>query len=92
MSAPSGKSVPRLRPGCRLSEISGQEAMLMVPEGALELAGPAPVIVGLCDGVRTFDGIVDELLSRYAGVEREQIAGDTAELLVTLKDKRVLDY
>ncbi len=92
MSVPAPESMPKLRPGCRLSEQPGQQATLMIPEGALQLTGPAPAIVQLCDGARTFDQMVGELALRYPGAGRDRIAQDAAELLATLKDKRALDY
>ena len=92
MSAPVSDSVPRLRPGCRLSEQAGRESMLMIPEGALQLLGPARSIIKLCNGVRTFGQIVDKLCALHPGAPRDRIETDTGELLETLRDKRAIDY
>jgi pyrroloquinoline quinone biosynthesis protein D len=92
MSAPVSDSVPRLRPGCRLSEQTGRESMLMIPEGALQLVGPALRIIQLCDGARTFSQIVDELCALHPAAPRDRIETDTGDLLETLRDKRAIDY
>ena len=52
MSAPERNSVPRLAPGCRLNAAGGPEDLLLIPEGALRLKGPARTIVELCNGDR----------------------------------------
>jgi len=58
-------SVLRLAPGCRLSEAGAAEDLLLIPEGALKLKGPARSIVELCTGDRAISAIVDELRQRY---------------------------
>lgn len=77
-------------PGCRPSE--SQPAILVVPEGALSLNGPALKIVGYCDGKRTFNEIVDALEEAFPGADRERIKQDTANLLGQLRVKRVLTW
>ena len=39
--------VLRLAPGCRLSTAEGRQDMLLIPEGALRLKGPARAILEL---------------------------------------------
>ncbi len=89
---PTPESTPRLRPGCRLGAPPSGADLLLVPEGALRLTGPAPAIVALCDGARTFAEIVDALAAIHPGAPRERIEDDAGELLVRLRDRRALDF
>ena len=51
-------SIPKLAPGCRLHP---SEAVLLVPEGTLNLAGPARDILAQLDGKQNVATIVDKL-------------------------------
>ena len=84
-------SVIRLAPGCRMSDAEGQEDVLLIPEGALQLKGPARVIVGLCNGERALAGIVAELQSLFPDADAERIEADTAALLTRLIEKGALE-
>jgi coenzyme PQQ biosynthesis protein PqqD len=84
--------VLRLAPGCRLSTVEGQEDLLLMPESALRLKGPARAIIELCDGARTLGGIVEELAHRYPAEDLARIEAETAELLGRLRDRGVLEY
>ena len=53
--------VPRLAIGCRVRTLSAEEAMLLVPEGALRLKGAASEIISLIDGHRSVDAISSSL-------------------------------
>ncbi len=77
MNCPAAESVPRLAPGCRLREVPGEPAMLLVPEGALKLTGSSLHVVQHIDGVRSFSQIVAQLQADFpdaAPVIEEQTA------------------
>ncbi len=84
------ESRPRLRPGCRFSEATGQEHVLLIPEGVLKLAGPARKILELCDGQNTLSQIVAALHSLYPTAPREQIERETASYLDRLRERGAL--
>ena len=92
MSELAPDRVLRLAPGCRLSSAPGQEDLLLIPEGALRLKGPARAIVELCDGQRTLAGIVEELERRYPGEDVGRIQTETAALVAGLQRRGVLEY
>jgi len=82
----------RLAPGCRLSAAEGQEDVLLMPESAMRLNGPARAILALCDGARTLEGIVDELKRMYPTADAARIETDTIDLIGQLCDRGVLEY
>lgn len=84
-------SVPRLAAGCRLTK-SGEEEMLLVPEGALRLRGPAGKLVAYCDGRRTFGQIVESLLADYNSEDRKAITQDAAGFLERLRQRGVVQF
>ena len=84
--------VLRLAPGCRLGSAPGQEDLLLIPEGALRLKGPARAIVELCDGQRTLAGVVEELVRRYPTADAQRIEAETAALVAGLRSRGVLQY
>lgn len=92
MNRVASDSRPRLKPGCRLSDSSGQEAMLLIPEGALRLSGAGPKILELCDGRRTFADIVRELQAVYPSAEPGQIEAEATSFVERLQQKRVMDF
>jgi pyrroloquinoline quinone biosynthesis protein D len=92
MSAMERNRVPRLAPGCRLNAAGGPEDLLLIPEGALRLKGPARAIVELCDGERTLAGIVEELQRRYPSAQPATIETEAVALLARLRDRGVLEY
>jgi pyrroloquinoline quinone biosynthesis protein D len=81
----------RLAPGCRLNAAGGPEDLLLIPEGAMRLKGPARTIVELCDGEHTLRGIVEELQRRYPSEDAARIETETVTLLARLRDRRVLE-
>ena len=87
MPLPVETSIPRLAPGCRLA--SGD--MLLVPEGAIRLQGPARHILECCDG-RSFREIVSALQQRFTEGDPARIAQDTAAFLERLYDRRVVNF
>lgn len=92
MSAIEGNRVLRLAVGCRLNATGGQEDLLLIPEGALRLQGPARTIVELCDGARTLSQIVEELQRRYPSAQPATIETEAVALLARLRDRGVLEY
>jgi coenzyme PQQ biosynthesis protein PqqD len=91
VSPPTDLSRPRLRPGCRISDAPGQDATLMIPEGALRLNPTGVNILRLCDG-KTFREILAELQRGFPLSAASQIEQDTSTFLDRLHDRRVLDY
>jgi pyrroloquinoline quinone biosynthesis protein D len=84
--------VPRLAPGCRLNAAGSPEDLLLVPEGALRLKGPARTIVELCNGERTLSEIVAELQRHYPSTEPGRIETEAVALLSRLRDRGALEY
>lgn len=84
--------MPRLAPGCRLNVAGGLEDLLLIPEGALRLKGPARTIVELCDGERTLAQIVAELQRRYPAEDAARIETEVVTLLARLCDRGVLEH
>jgi pyrroloquinoline quinone biosynthesis protein D len=81
---------PRLAPGVRLHFDKTRDAwVLLAPERVIELEGPAADIARLCDGTRTLDQIVDALAVQYTA-DKTEIAGDVADMLAELAEKRLL--
>lgn len=91
MSELSGASQPKLRAGCRLRESAGESDMLLIPEGALRLAGTGRKIVERCDGRHTLDDIVRELQAEYPSVEPGRVQTEVTTFLERLHQKRVID-
>ena len=83
---------PRLMPGCRISEAAAQPATLMVPEGAMRLNASAIAIIKLCDGVRTFAGMLASLNDAFPTATPERLKSDTAALLEKLRAKGVVTW
>jgi pyrroloquinoline quinone biosynthesis protein D len=81
----------RLAPGCRLSTAEGRQDMLLIPEGALRLKGPARAIVELCDGKRTLGEIVQELKQLYPLADAARIETETIAFLTQMRDRGVIE-
>lgn len=91
MSEATQDWVPRLARGCRLNNAGGQEDLLLIPEGALRLHGPARAILELCDGQRALSLIVEELTRRYSQAEPARIESEVVALLTRLRERGVLE-
>jgi coenzyme PQQ biosynthesis protein PqqD len=91
MSELAPDSVLRLAPGCRLNAAGESEDLLLIPEGALRLKGPARAIVELCDGQRAMREIAEELKRRYSSADGVRIETEVAALLARLRDRGVLE-
>ena len=70
---------PRLVTGARLryDEVR-EEHLLLIPEGAVRLNATAADVLGLCDGERSLDDIVEALSARYQGAD---VRDDVLELV-----------
>ena len=84
--------VPRLAVGCRVRTVSPDEAMLLVPEGALRLKGAASEIIGLIDGLRSVDTITALLQQKHPATDPSQIAAEVKQFLEKLQARSVLLY
>jgi len=80
-------STPTLAPGCRLHP---SQPVLLVPEGTLNLAGPARDILAQLDGRQSVAGIVETLLQQYSGAPREQMSQDVLNLLNRMEERGVV--
>jgi pyrroloquinoline quinone biosynthesis protein D len=80
-------SIPRIAPGCRLHPT---DEVLLIPEGALQLTGPAREILQHLDGERSVQVIVDELLKQYPGAPADEIQGDVLSLLTRMAERGVV--
>jgi hypothetical protein len=80
---------PVLKPGCRLS-LAGD--VLLIPEGALRLQGPASRIVQACDGMHTVPQIVASLLRDFPGADQNKVSEETATFLSSLLDRAVIEF
>jgi coenzyme PQQ biosynthesis protein PqqD len=92
VARPSLDSKPRLAPGCRLSDAAGQEATLLVPEGALKLRGPGLQILRSCDSEHTLAEIVAVLQSQFHQADPKKVESDTAQFLEQLHERRAVDF
>ncbi len=80
-------AIPKLAPGCRLHPT---EPTLLVPEGTLNLAGPARDILAQLDGKQNVATIVDQLLQQYAGAPEEEMTQDVLNLLNRMEQRGVV--
>jgi pyrroloquinoline quinone biosynthesis protein D len=61
---------PRLATGARLQyDDVREEHLLLIPEGVVRLNATAAEVLGLCDGERSLDDIVEALSERYNGAD-----------------------
>jgi pyrroloquinoline quinone biosynthesis protein D len=81
------KSSPKIAPGCRLHP---SEPVLLIPEGTLNLTGPARDILALLDGRQTVAGIIDTLLEQYSGAPRDEMTRDVLALLNRMQQRGVV--
>jgi pyrroloquinoline quinone biosynthesis protein D len=80
-------ATPRLAPGCRLHPT---QDVLLVPEGALSLQGPAREILAQLDGKQTVSGVVDELCKQYPGAVANELQQDVVSLLERMEQRGVV--
>ena len=91
VNTPSFVSRPRLLRGVRLKydETRG-EWLLLAPERVIKADAIAVEILKRCDGVATFDAIVDDLAQRFSA-DRARVGADVRALLDDLAAKRMVD-
>src|SRR6516225_5266758 len=77
---------PKFARGVKLRHEPDGNAMLLVPEGALELNTTAAAALELIDGRRTVDEIVDAIVQRF-DVSRHQAHDDLTDLFGRLKER-----
>ncbi|AXC14680.1 hypothetical protein ACPOL_5432 [Acidisarcina polymorpha] len=63
---------------------------MLVPEGTLNLAGPARDVLVYLDGRRNIAAIVAELLKQYTGAPQEQMTEDVLSLLNRMEQRGVI--
>jgi pyrroloquinoline quinone biosynthesis protein D len=80
-------ATPHLAPGCRLHPT---EDVLLIPEGALNLQGPAREILSHLDGKQSVAAIVDELHEQYSDVDSDVMRRDVLSLLERMKQRGVV--
>jgi pyrroloquinoline quinone biosynthesis protein D len=80
-------STPRLAPGCRLHPT---EAVLLIPEGTLNLTGPTREILAKLDGTRNVTEVVTDLLQQYEGADATEVESDILSLLNRLEQRGVV--
>lgn len=83
---------PALKPGCRLSAVSGPEPLLLIPEGALRLHGPGRRILELCDGQRTLADVIGQLQAEYPSAEPSKISNEVGTFLKALAEKGAIEF
>ena len=83
---------PRLASKARLrwDKIEKQH-MLMFPEAALKLNDTAAEVLKLCDGERTVPQIVDALVEKFTGADRNAIEDNVNQLLTRIRTRGLLD-
>jgi len=91
MSDLTHERILRLAVGCRLSTAEGQGDLLLIPEGALRLKGPARTILELCNGERALSEIVLELKRRYPSEDAARIEMEAVAFLARMRDRGVLE-
>jgi coenzyme PQQ biosynthesis protein PqqD len=96
MAPPTDASQPRLAAGCRWGAVSktgsGEERVVLFPEGAIKLQGTGLQVLERCDGQRTFGEIIVELQKQFGTADPEKIRADISIFLEQLQRKRIVDY
>ena len=80
-------STPRLAPGCRLHPT---ESVLLIPEGTLNLTGPARDILTKLDGTKSVTDVVTDILQQFEGADANEVRGDVLDLLNRLEQRGVI--
>lgn len=82
---------PKLPRGVRLKyDGTRGEWLLLAPERVIKADAIAVEILKRCDGVATFDAIVDDLTAAFSA-DRNRVATDVRALLDELAAKRMMD-
>ncbi|MER7000673.1 pyrroloquinoline quinone biosynthesis peptide chaperone PqqD [Streptomyces sp. NPDC000410] len=80
-------TLPRLRPGVRLTSDPARGELALLPERVVILNDTAAAVLAHCDGATSLGRIVERLAQEYEGVSAE----DVSELLLRLAERRVVD-
>ena len=81
---------PRLAPGVRLKYDEARTCwVVLAPERVLMPDETALEVLQRCDGAKTINALVDDLVNAYEA-DRAEILADVTELLSGLLEKRVL--
>ena len=92
MSDPQETWRPRLAAKARLRwDKIEQQHMLMFPEAALKLNTTAADVLKLCDGERTVTQIVDALLDKFSGADRQVVEDNVTQLLTRIRSRGLLE-
>jgi coenzyme PQQ biosynthesis protein PqqD len=83
---------PILKPGCRLSPPSSSESLLLIPEGALRLQGPARRILELCDREHDLADVIAQLQREFASAEATRISDEVVKYLRALQEKGAIEF
>jgi pyrroloquinoline-quinone synthase len=87
-----GWSTQRPRLSLRASLLEDEHgAIILADDRGVRLAPVEEIIVRLCDGTRTLDGIVGALATARPHTDREELQRDVLELLDRLIERRVID-
>jgi hypothetical protein len=78
-----------LKRGCRLAPAGD---VLLIPESALRLQGPARLIVEACDGTKTVPQIVAQLLEVFPDSEPAKVSEETMAFLSRLAEKGAIQF
>jgi pyrroloquinoline quinone biosynthesis protein D len=94
MPPPEDTSQPRLATGRRWGAESntGEERVVLFPEGAIKLQGTGRQILERCNGQRTFAEIIAELQAQFSVADPTKIRADISQFLEQLRHKRIVDY
>ena len=83
---------PRLAAKARLKwDKLGSRYMILYPERGIVLNKSAASIVKMCDGARSIDGIIAELVSTSVEADPAQIRADVLSFLGELRKLGLLD-
>jgi len=88
---PTLDKIPRLAPGCRMTQSAELGSVLLMPESMLRLSGPGPRIVELCDGERAVAEVIAMLQSEFSDTEPEVISREVLAFLCSLQERRALN-
>jgi pyrroloquinoline quinone biosynthesis protein D len=92
MKQPALEERPTLKRGCRLAPASTTEPLLLIPEGALRLHGPARRILELCDGERNLAGVIEQLQLEFPAAEASRISAEVMNYLRGLQQKGAIEF
>lgn len=84
-------SRPRLHRGCRLKNTESGSAVLLIPEGIVQLNTSAQMILNECTGQQSLQEICLKLKALNPQTKIEKIEADVANLLLALHRHRAIE-